>query len=73
MPTLEDCLRVRMAQKATAFGLGDDDWDDEALLTTVMVGIDQILDNNLNEQLGRRQLSNTQYFDIGSDAGGNDR
>ena len=65
--TLEDCLRIRMAQRATANGLGDDDWDSDALLTTLMTSIDAILDNNLNEEIGRRQMSNTQYFNIGDD------
>ena len=65
--TLEDCLRIRMAHRATANGLGDEEWDDDALLTTLMTSIDAILDNNLNEELGRRQMSNTQYFNIGDD------
>ena len=67
--TLEDCLRIRMAQRATANGLGDDDWDSDALLTTLMVSIDAMMDNSLNEELGRRRLSNVQYFDIGSEQG----
>ena len=67
MRTLEDCLRMRMAQRAMANGLGDEEWDSEALLTTLMTSIDAMMDNNLNEEIGRRRLSNVQYFDIGSD------
>ena len=65
--TLEDCLRIRMAQRAVANGLDDDDWDSDALLTTLMGSIDAMMDNSLNEELGRRRLSNVQYFHIGDD------
>ena len=64
---MEDCLRMRMAQRAMANGLGDEEWDSEALLTTLMTSIDAMMDNNLNEEIGRRRLSNVQYFDIGSE------
>ena len=53
-----------MAQRAITYGLDDDDWDSEALLTTLMGQIDTMMDNDLNRQLGRRQLSGVQYFDI---------
>ena len=65
--TLEDCLRIRMAQRATANGLGDEEWDDEAMMTTLITSIDAMLDNRFNEELGRRNMSNTQYFNIGDD------
>ena len=64
---MEDCLRIRMAQRAVANELDDDDWDSDALLTTLMVSIDAMMDNSLNEALGRRRLSNVQYFHIGDD------
>ena len=56
-----------MAQRAVANGLDDDDWDSEALLTTLMGSIDAMMDNSLNEEHGRRRLSNVQYFHIGDD------
>ena len=56
-----------MAQRAVANGLDDDDWDSDALLTTLMVSIDAMMDNSLNDSLGRRRLSNVQYFNIGDE------
>ena len=59
--TLEDCLRIRMAQRAMAYGLNDDEWDSEAMLTTLMGSIETMMDNSLNPD--RRQ--GVQYFHIG--------